>query len=292
MRRFVKVGLFLGGVLIAIALAASPVRATPFTAHGTGQYWPAFDSNGDGIRASNELSSGYNTLLGAIECLSVSEWELDPAPSGSCDGVEYSLVSGASFICQSEDGDGIVWGAAVDGTACTPLSCFDENNTFLVGCESTSSTESRIDGGTGMYEQATGTFTTTTTSTWSFPFSGTFSHDSMGDLALAGGDPPNDLYIDDPAEGSTQSGIGLVRGWSCLGGKLEVQFSEADGTAIGEPASLAHGTPRESAVEDLCGDTNNGFAMQINWNILGTGQKTMTLLVNGEERATRNFLVQ
>ena len=113
----------------------------------------------------------------------------------------------------------------------------------------------------------------------------------MGDITLIGGDPPNDLYIDDPAEGSTQSGIGLVRGWSCLGGQLEVQFSEADGTAIGEPFSLAHGTPRESAVEDLCGDTNNGFAMQINWNILGTGQKTMTLLVNGEELATRNFSV-
>ena len=283
----------LGGVLIAIALAASPVGATPFTSHSTGQYWyTAFDSNGDGIPSVSALSSGYSTLVGAGECMSGGEWELDPAPSGSCDGVEYRLLPGAFFVCQSEDGDGIVWGAAVNSTACTPLSCFDADNNLLVGCESTVSVENRIDGGTGMYAEATGTFTTTTTSTWSFPGSGTTSEDAVGDITLVGGDPPNDLYIDDPAEGSTQSGIGLVRGWSCLGGKLEVQFSEADGTAIGEPLSLAHGTPRESAVEDLCGDTNNGFAMQINWNILGAGQKTVTLLVNGEERATRNFLVQ
>ena len=46
----------LGGVLIAIALAVSPVGATPFTGHDTGQYWyTGFDSNGDGIPAYNGL---------------------------------------------------------------------------------------------------------------------------------------------------------------------------------------------------------------------------------------------
>ena len=146
-----------------------------------------------------------------------------------------------------------------------------------------------------MYYQSTGSFTVTTTATYDDVTdaytAGTLERDTVGDITLVGDAPPNDLFIEDPAAGSTQSGISLVRGWSCLGGQLEVQFSEADGTDLGGRWLLAHGTPRADT-EDVCGDTNNGFAMHINWNILGTGQKTMTLIVNGEERATRNFSVQ
>ena len=278
----------LGGALIAIALAASPVGATPYTQHTIGQSWSdTYDSNGDGTTQSHSIQSGYNTLLGAVECYTVGEPVV--IPSESCDGVDFGLVPGAFFTCQSEDGDGVVWGDFFNQTSCIPFSCFDETGYVRVGCETTYSGEIRITGGTGMYEEATGTATYSGTST--FLSSGiTFSQDLMGDITLVGDAPPNDFSIEDPAAGSTQSGISLVRGWSCLGGQLEVQFSETDGTAIGEPASLAHGTPRADT-EDVCGDTNNGFAMHIDWNILGTGEKTMTLIVNGEERATRNFSV-
>ena len=291
-RKIVRTGIAaLGGVLIAIALAVSPVGATPFTSHGTGQFWSVAntDTNGDGIPHTQSLISGSSTLVGASECITAAEYQLNPTPSGNCDGVEFSTLPGGSFICQSEDGDGIAWGTIV-ATACLPLSCFDANSNVVVGCTTTGWSENQITGGTGMWEGATGTYTTTGPSTYTTPSSGTASFDSVGDITLVDGDPPNDLNLEDPAEGSTQSGIGLVRGWSCLGGNLEVQFSEADGTDIGGRLLLAHGTPRADT-EDACGDTNNGFAMHINWSLLGTGEKTATLFVNDEERATQNFSV-
>ena len=281
----------LGYALIAIALVASPVGATPFTQHTIGQNWnDTYDSNGDGIPEVHSIFSGYNTLLGAVECSGVGEPVV--IPSESCDGIAFGLVPGTSFTCQSEDGDGIMRGETVDQMACFPSSCLDEYGAVRLGCEISFSGENRITGGTGMYEDATGTVTYSGTSTFTSYLLGvaTFSQDWTGDITLVGGDPPNDLYIEDPAEGSTQSGISLVRGWSCLGGHLEVQFSEADGTAIGGRWPLAHGTSRGDT-EDVCGDTNNGFAMHINWSLLGTGEKTMTLIVNDEERATRNFSV-
>ena len=72
----------LGAALMAIALAASPVGAIPFEGEDTGQFWFALnsDSNGDGISGSQSLSSGYNTLAGAVQCVSFVESQLAPAP--------------------------------------------------------------------------------------------------------------------------------------------------------------------------------------------------------------------
>ena len=81
----------------------------------------------------------------------------------------------------------------------------------------------------------------------------------------------------------------MVAGWSCLGGHLEVEFSESDGTPI-VTDPLQYGVYRPTT-EEACGDIYNGFSMLINWARLGPGEKTLTLFVNGEERATRNFFV-
>ena len=280
----------LGAALMAIALAASPVGATPFEGEDTGQFWSvASDSNGDGILATQLLSSGSNTLAGASQCVSLIEYQLAPAPSGTCDGVEFSLVPGGGAVCQTEDGDGVVWMQIVDATSCLPFSCFDANNNIVIGCTATARTEFNITGGTGMYAGATGSYTTTGTNTYTTSSSGTFSVDTTGDITLAGGAPSDDVFLDIPVTGSTQSGIGVVTGWSCLGGHLEVEFSEADGTPILTDA-LPHGAYRP-ATEGACGDTDNGFSMPMNWGRLGPGEKTLTLYVNGEERVTRNFSV-
>ena len=296
----------LGGALIAIALAASPVGATPFTAHTSGQYtdWGVLgDDNALSHVVSLSLSSGHMTLAGAIQCFSYAYMDPSPIPTTRCDPteLEFSPISDnpGFLVCLTEDKDGFLSAniVAAESYACTSPECFGPDGSPVLGCSGTSHLKYAIqpDGSRGMYYQSTGSFTVTTTATYDDVTdaytAGTLESDTVGDITLVGDAPPNDLFIEDPAAGSTQSGISLVRGWSCLGGQLEVQFSEADGTAIGEPASLAHGTPRADT-EDVCGDTNNGFAMHIDWNILGTGQKTMTLIVNGEERATRNFSVQ
>ena len=280
----------LGSALMAIALAASPVGAIPFEGEAAGQFWfVLIDSNGDGIPSTQTLTSGYNTLTGADQCNWFVEYQPAPAPSGNCDGVEFSAVPGGTVACQSEDGDGVVFGLAVDATSCQPLSCFDADNNIVVGCTATARTELNITLGTGMYANATGNYTVTGSSTYTTPWSGTFSGDTVGDITLAGGAPPDDVFLGIPGAGSTQSGVGVVSGWSCLGGHLEVAFSEADGTPIlTDP--LQHGVYRPTT-ENVCGDTDNGFSMLINWGRLGPGEKTLTLFVNGEERVTRNFSV-
>ena len=115
------------------------------------------------------------------------------------------------------------------------------------------------------------------------------SSDTTGDITLADDAPRDDVFLDIPGAGSTQSGVGVVSGWSCLGGHLEVELSEADGTPIlTDP--LPHGAYRPTTA-DVCGDTDNGFSMPMNWGRLGPGAKTLTLYVNGEERVTRSFSV-
>lgn len=281
----------LGAALMAIALAASPVGATPFAGESTGQFWAVAngDTNGDGIPGIQVLTSGYSTLAGAGQCSSFVEYQPAPAPSGTCDGVEFGVVPGGWTACQNEDGDGVVWASVVDATSCLPLSCFDANSNIVMGCTATTRTEFNILGGTGMYANATGSYTSTGTTTYTTPFSGTSSWDTTGDITLAGGAPSDDVFLGIPTAGSTQSGVGVVSGWSCLGGHLEAEFSEADGTPIlTDP--LQHGVYRPDT-EDACGDTDNGFSMLINWGRLGPGEKTLTLYVNGEERVTRNFSV-
>ena len=281
----------LGAALMVASIAASPVGATPFTGQETGQFWsdPTSDTNGDGTPGSNLLSSGYNSLLGASWCLSFIEYELNPAPSGNCDGLEFSLVPGGGPACRTEAGDGVMWSQVVEATSCLPHSCFDANFNTVAGCTATWEMESEVTGGTGIYAGATGTSTSSGTSIYATPSSGTSSADITGDLTLAGGDPPDDAFLEIPAAGSTQSGIGVVSGWSCLGGHLEVEFSEADGTPIFTDV-LPHGAFRDDT-QPICEDIYNGFSMPMNWSRLGPGAKTMTLFVNGVERVTRNFSV-
>ena len=281
----------LGAALVVIALSASPVGAIPFEGEDTGQFWSVAnsDSNGDGIPGTQLLTSGYNTLAGASQCSSYIEYQLAPAPSGNCDGVEFSSVPGGWTVCQTEDGDGVVWAQTVDSTSCLPLSCFDANNNIVVGCTATARTESNILGGTGMYAGATGSYTTTGTSTYTTTFSGASSWDTTGDITLAGDAPPDDVVLEIPSPGTNVSGIGLISGWSCLGGELEVEFSDAEGSVIGT-APVLHGSERGDT--DLrCGDIDNGFAATFNWGLLGPGERTARLIRNGEEVASSTFMV-
>ncbi len=98
-------------------------------------------------------------------------------------------------------------------------------------------------------------------------------------------------YLENPAPHSFQSGIGIISGWVCEADEIVIEFVRADGAVLTQPA--AYGTARadthtapDRAV--LCGDTDNGFGLLFNWNLLGAGTHDVSALVDGVElgRAT------
>ncbi len=289
----------LGSVFLAMALVASPVGATPFTGESSGVFYrTAFGVDERGSLAYVEYSivtSGYSTLTGTEQCNTIIRYSGNPGPSQHCAATDLEFIlpsiKTGQVLCQNEDKSStVVLQPIVSGSySCVPLECLNPDGSLVLGCPTTTHTNYEIDFGTGIYENSTGSFTVTGTSTFDTSATGSVENDTTGDITLAGGAPSDDVFLDIPVAGSTQSGVGVVTGWSCLGGHLEVEFSEADGTPILTDA-LPHGAYRP-ATEGACGDTDNGFSMPMNWGRLGPGEKTLTLYVNGEERVTRNFSV-
>lgn len=90
--------------------------------------------------------------------------------------------------------------------------------------------------------------------------------------------------LENPANGSTQSGIGMFSGWVCEADVLEIEFED------GSRFAGAYGTER-SDTEGPCGDTDNGFGLLYNFNLLGSGEHTVKLLADGEVVKRRTFNV-
>ena len=89
--------------------------------------------------------------------------------------------------------------------------------------------------------------------------------------------------LENPGPGSYQSGVGVISGWVCEAGRIEIVFNEneADRWRVG------YGTRRTDTQKE-CGDINNGFGLLFNWNMLGEGEHTVVAQVDGVEfgRAT------
>ena len=92
--------------------------------------------------------------------------------------------------------------------------------------------------------------------------------------------------LENPGDGSFQSGIGLISGWVCEAERVEIEIE----TAAGDTTRLeaAYGTARLDTARRpdgtrLCGDTDNGFGLLFNWNLLGDGEHTVVALVEGVE---------
>ena len=105
--------------------------------------------------------------------------------------------------------------------------------------------------------------------------------DIAGIRALYGGRGPLVGFLENPGDGSSRSGIGVISGWVC---EAEAVTLVIDDSA---PQEAAYGTERLDT-EGTCGDTNNGFGLLFNWNNLGDGAHTVVALVDGVEldRAT------
>ncbi len=90
--------------------------------------------------------------------------------------------------------------------------------------------------------------------------------------------------LENPSPGSFQSGIGLFSGWVCDAQKVEIEINARLTLKAG------YGTIR-SDTAGVCGDTNNGFGLLFNWNLLGDGTHTVRALADGREFGRAGFTV-
>ncbi len=90
--------------------------------------------------------------------------------------------------------------------------------------------------------------------------------------------------LENPGNGANVSGINTISGWVCDAAVVQV---EIDGTILVE---AAYGTPRADTME-ICGDSDNGFGLLVNWAIFGNGAHTIRLLADGIEVANGIFTV-
>ena len=113
-------------------------------------------------------------------------------------------------------------------------------------------------------------------------------------------DTPEDAPVgalENPGQASFQSGIGLLSGWVCEADVVEL---EIDGTDSTHRLEAAYGTDRADT-EDVCGDgdTDNGFGLLFNWNLLllntdpprDDGVFTVRALADGVEFGQATFTV-
>ena len=89
---------------------------------------------------------------------------------------------------------------------------------------------------------------------------------------------------ENPGDGTAHSGVGVISGWVCDAEKIEIIINDSI------MLEAAYGISRADT-EDACGDQNNGYALLINWNLLGNGEHTITILADGEEFTTVTFTV-
>lgn len=89
---------------------------------------------------------------------------------------------------------------------------------------------------------------------------------------------PSPLWVqsalEDPAQGSSPSGIALIRGWVCQANLIEIQIDNAP------RLQAAYGTTRADT-QGVCGDQNNGFGLTWNWNLSGDGTHRVRAFVDG-----------
>lgn len=90
--------------------------------------------------------------------------------------------------------------------------------------------------------------------------------------------------LERPVNGGSESGLGDVHGWKCTGINLTYTID----TSAHFP--LAYGIARNDTIGQ-CGDSNNGFVVQQNWNLIGTGTHTIRVFDNGVQFAQATFVV-
>ena len=86
--------------------------------------------------------------------------------------------------------------------------------------------------------------------------------------------------LENPGPNSFQSGIGVISGWVCEAEAVTLEITPAGGEVVALAA--AYGTERGDTLAE-CGDTDNGFGLLFNWNLLDDGEHKVVALADGLE---------
>lgn len=100
-------------------------------------------------------------------------------------------------------------------------------------------------------------------------------------------DTPDPLTgnLENPAPGSSASGMGIISGWVCEAEQVMIQILGKHLTERGEEDIVLvqqrapYGGGRGDTMS-VCGHANTGFALQFNWNLLGDGVYTIEAYVS------------
>ena len=284
----------LGIAVFALVFTASHAWAAPFTgADRLDWIFIAAPTESDpNASIFSATVSGFTSAFGSYTCTEIV-FETVVEPFIECgEDTAFDSSGRSRGFCRFEGTeDNLNYSA--EGTSCIPTSCLDENGLLQIdGCVYSGQTVATVEGGTGVWEGASGSWTISTTGTYaqfSPDITGSISRTIQGDIELADGVVvPAGATLEIPSPGTNVSGVGLISGWSCLGGELKVEFSDADGVI--ETMTVLQGAERLDT-ESVCGDIDNGFSATYNWSRLGSGEKTARLIRNGEEVASQTFMV-
>ena len=224
--------------------------------------------------------SGIGVISGWVCEAAVVEIELNGVPQEAAYGTER--LDTEAVCGDTDNGFGLLfnWNLLGDGV--------HEVVAFVDGVELTRTTVTVTTLGMEFLRDVTGTCEAT-----DFPLAGEHVtlvwQQAQQNFAIADGEAPRGAdragaievgYLENPGPNSFQSGIGVISGWVCEAETVEIVLN-------GEAQPAAYGTERLDTL-DACGDTDNGFGLLFNWNLLGEGEHTVVARVDGEElgRAT------
>ena len=317
MKRLARSGLALVGGLCLLAGLAGAQAAAPLSTVGTGKVWfvSEYDVYAEDFAGTvRAITEGTNNLTGSYVCdVAYGSRYLRGTvpPAADVEGVcapESAFISLYAYEpgkgeCRRKDTGQSFTTTFDSAVTCFPASCFGtapdpaaSTPLIQVGCtysifftstensalgEATTENVHHVtvdevawDANRGLVVmRASAALATTSTVTFTIP-----EEDR----------PARDVAIEVPAEAAAVSGVGIISGWSCLGGQLAAEFSDATGVIASVP--LSHGASRADTAS-VCGDSGNGFSSTMNWTLLGAGEKTLRLMQNGEAVASRTFSV-
>ena len=95
--------------------------------------------------------------------------------------------------------------------------------------------------------------------------------------------------LENPRPGSTQSGIGVISGWACHANRVHILIRPKEGGRW-QVLEATYGTIRADT-RKICRDTDNGFGLLFNWNLLGDGDFEVALRINGSIKARADIEV-
>ena len=93
--------------------------------------------------------------------------------------------------------------------------------------------------------------------------------------------------FENPAPDSYQSGIGILSGWACEAEKVTFRIGEDEEYLFYQGS---YGTERLDTLA-VCGDTDNGFGLLFNWNLLGDGEHEVVAFVDDVELGSSTVTV-